>query len=74
MNDLKNQPESYWKERLTPEQYKVVRQRGRSDHLRVLCTITMQRVCTSVWHAVKTFSPQIPSLNQAQGGRASTSP
>ncbi len=28
MNDLKNQPESYWKERLTPEQYKVVRQKG----------------------------------------------
>ncbi len=28
MSDLKNQPESYWKERLTPEQYKVVRQKG----------------------------------------------
>ena len=28
MNDLKNQPESYWKEKLTPEQYKVVRQKG----------------------------------------------
>ena len=27
-NDLKNQPESYWKEKLTPEQYKVVRQKG----------------------------------------------
>lgn len=28
MNDLKNQPESYWREKLTPEQYKVVRQKG----------------------------------------------
>ncbi|HEY6285848.1 MAG TPA: peptide-methionine (R)-S-oxide reductase [Ktedonobacteraceae bacterium] len=28
MNDMKNQPESYWKEKLTPEQYKVVRQKG----------------------------------------------
>jgi peptide-methionine (R)-S-oxide reductase len=28
MSDLKNVPESYWKERLTPEQYKVVRQKG----------------------------------------------
>lgn len=28
MSDLKNQPESYWKERLTSEQYKVVRQKG----------------------------------------------
>ncbi|HLJ36061.1 MAG TPA: peptide-methionine (R)-S-oxide reductase MsrB [Ktedonobacteraceae bacterium] len=28
MSDLKNQPESYWKEKLTPEQYKVVRQKG----------------------------------------------
>ncbi|MEO8971001.1 MAG: peptide-methionine (R)-S-oxide reductase MsrB [Ktedonobacteraceae bacterium] len=28
MSDLKNQPESYWREKLTPEQYKVVRQKG----------------------------------------------
>ena len=28
MNDLKNQPESYWKEKLTPEQYKVCRLKG----------------------------------------------
>jgi peptide-methionine (R)-S-oxide reductase len=28
MSDLKNMPESYWKEKLTPEQYKVVRQKG----------------------------------------------
>ena len=28
MSDLKNLPESYWKEKLTPEQYKVVRQKG----------------------------------------------
>jgi len=28
MNDLRNMPESYWKERLTPEQYKVLRQKG----------------------------------------------
>lgn len=28
MNDLRNQPESYWKERLSPEQYKVCRQKG----------------------------------------------
>lgn len=28
MNDLRNQPESYWKEKLTPEQYKVCRLRG----------------------------------------------
>ncbi|MBO0792868.1 MAG: peptide-methionine (R)-S-oxide reductase MsrB [Ktedonobacteraceae bacterium] len=27
-DDMKNKPESYWKERLTPEQYKVVRQKG----------------------------------------------
>lgn len=28
MSDLKNMPESYWKEKLTPEQYKVLRQKG----------------------------------------------
>lgn len=28
MNDLRNVPESYWKERLTPEQYKILRQKG----------------------------------------------
>jgi peptide-methionine (R)-S-oxide reductase len=28
MTDVKNMPESYWKEKLTPEQYKVVRQKG----------------------------------------------
>jgi peptide-methionine (R)-S-oxide reductase len=28
MSELKNIPESYWKEKLTPEQYKVVRQKG----------------------------------------------
>lgn len=28
MSDLKNKPESYWKERLTPEQYRVVRKKG----------------------------------------------
>ena len=28
MSDLRNMPESYWKEKLTPEQYKVVRQKG----------------------------------------------
>lgn len=28
MTDLKHQPESYWKERLTPEQYRVLRQKG----------------------------------------------
>ncbi len=27
-SDLKNKPESYWKERLTPEQYKVLRLKG----------------------------------------------
>jgi peptide-methionine (R)-S-oxide reductase len=28
MSDLKNMPESYWKQKLTPEQYKVLRQKG----------------------------------------------
>lgn len=28
MNDVRNQPESYWKEKLTPEQYKVCRLKG----------------------------------------------
>jgi len=28
MNDLRNQPESYWKEKLTPEQYQVCRLKG----------------------------------------------
>lgn len=28
MNDLKNKSEAYWKEKLTPEQYRVVRQKG----------------------------------------------
>ncbi len=28
MEDLKNKPESYWKEKLTPEQYHVVREKG----------------------------------------------
>jgi peptide-methionine (R)-S-oxide reductase len=26
--DLRHMPESYWKERLTPEQYRIVRQKG----------------------------------------------
>lgn len=28
MSDLRKMPESYWKEKLTPEQYRVVRQKG----------------------------------------------
>lgn len=28
MNDLRNMPEQYWKEKLTPEQYRVCRQKG----------------------------------------------
>lgn len=28
MSDLRNKPESYWKEKLTPEQYQVLRQKG----------------------------------------------
>ena len=28
MDDLKNMPESYWKERLTPEQYRICRMKG----------------------------------------------
>src|SRR5581483_7630781 len=28
VQDLQHMPESYWKERLTPEQYRVVRQKG----------------------------------------------
>jgi len=28
MSDLRNQPDSYWREKLTPEQYRVVRQKG----------------------------------------------
>ena len=27
-NDLRDKPESYWKEKLTPEQYKITRQKG----------------------------------------------
>jgi peptide-methionine (R)-S-oxide reductase len=26
--DLKKMPENYWKEKLTPEQYEIVRQKG----------------------------------------------
>jgi peptide-methionine (R)-S-oxide reductase len=28
MEDLKNKPDSYWRERLTPEQYRVLREKG----------------------------------------------
>lgn len=28
MDDLKNQPEEFWKKKLTPEQYKVLREAG----------------------------------------------
>ncbi|HLG76754.1 MAG TPA: peptide-methionine (R)-S-oxide reductase MsrB [Ktedonobacteraceae bacterium] len=28
MNDLRNQPESYWREKLTPEQYRICRLKG----------------------------------------------
>ncbi len=28
MEDLKNKPESYWKEKLTPQQYEVLRRKG----------------------------------------------
>ncbi len=28
MSDMKNQPEEFWKTKLTPEQYRVVRQKG----------------------------------------------
>jgi len=28
MSDLRNMPESYWKEKLTPEEYHILRQKG----------------------------------------------
>jgi len=28
MSDLKRKPDSYWKEKLTPEQYKILREKG----------------------------------------------
>jgi peptide-methionine (R)-S-oxide reductase len=28
MDDMKNKPDSYWRKKLSPEQYKVMRQRG----------------------------------------------
>ncbi len=28
MSDLRNKPEAYWKEKLTPEQYRIVRKKG----------------------------------------------
>lgn len=28
MNDMKGKPEEYWKEKLTPEQYRVMREKG----------------------------------------------
>ncbi|HUQ85260.1 MAG TPA: peptide-methionine (R)-S-oxide reductase MsrB [Candidatus Limnocylindrales bacterium] len=28
MNDMKDKPEEYWKEKLTPEQYRVLREKG----------------------------------------------
>lgn len=28
MSDLRNMPESYWREKLTPEQYRILRQKG----------------------------------------------
>ena len=28
MNDMHNKPDSYWKQKLTPEQYRVMREKG----------------------------------------------
>lgn len=28
MDDLKNKPDEYWKQKLTPEQYKILREKG----------------------------------------------
>ncbi len=28
MDDMKNKPDSYWKEKLTPEQFRITRQKG----------------------------------------------
>jgi peptide-methionine (R)-S-oxide reductase len=28
MSDMRNKPESYWREKLTPEQYRVLREKG----------------------------------------------
>ena len=72
MNDMKNLPESYWKEKLTPEQYNVVRRRERNEHLVARCITTMKRECTIVSHVDSPCSPRTPSLNQGLDGPALT--
>ena len=70
MNDMKNLPESYWKEKLTPDQYKVVRQKGTERAFSGALYYTMKRECTIVSHAESHCSPQTPSLNLGLDGLA----
>ena len=72
MNDMKNQPESYWKRNLPPNSTKLSGKREPNEHLVVRCITTMKQECTIVSHVDSPCSPRTPSLNQDQDGPALT--
>ncbi len=61
MSDLRNMPESYWKERLTPEQYKVVRQRGTERAFTGALTSTRLRTTIEIIMTITALSPIVRS-------------
>ena len=65
MSDLKNMPESYWKDKLTPEQYKVVRQKGTE---RAFSGPLYYNHAEGMYHCVACGEPLFSSENKFESG------